>query len=448
MSIIERAREYAVKAHSRINHRRKYTKLPYAVHLSAVAKIVSSVTDDENMIAAAWLHDVVEDTGATLADIEDEFGRDVARLVDELTDVSRPGDGNRAVRKKKDLEHLRRASPEAQTIKLADLTDNCLDISRNDPRFARVYLKEMADLLEVLTKGDARLHKHALHTHSKCLGRLSKESSADEEFVEPVGFLYQRMRSRSRLLRLVRKTFIAYDIAEPLRSFAAETPCEEVVALMDELNLPLIGVRQRGITRGYVLRKDMTEGGVCGDNLRVFHLGEIVQQESSLAEVIHSLTLHKFVFVQIMGDIVGYISRNEANKPEFRMWLFGIINFVELEVSALIRGRYSGESWQKFITPGRLQKAQELLEERRRRGSSCDLLDCLQFGDKGRIVLNDELIMAEMHFPSKGVAKQFNRELEALRNNLAHAQDIGSCNWEIIALMAYNLEYDASLAGH
>ena len=79
--LVDRARVYATEAHQRINHRRKYNDEPYHVHLSAVAKLVASVTDDQEVIAAAWLHDTVEDTQATLEDIEEEFGMPVAELV-------------------------------------------------------------------------------------------------------------------------------------------------------------------------------------------------------------------------------------------------------------------------------------------------------------------------------------------------------------------------------
>jgi (p)ppGpp synthase/HD superfamily hydrolase len=123
--LVDRARIYATEAHQRINHRRKYNNEPYHVHLSAVAKLVASVTDDKEVIAAAWLHDSVEDTQATLEDIEEVFGLPVAELVEELTDISKPGDGNRSTRKRIDRRHLSQASRRAKTVKLADLIDNC-----------------------------------------------------------------------------------------------------------------------------------------------------------------------------------------------------------------------------------------------------------------------------------------------------------------------------------
>lgn len=155
--LVQRARAFAVDAHRQINHRRKYSRQPYEVHLQAVAELVASVTSQPEMLAAAWLHDTVEDTPVTLDAVLQEFGAGVAALVGDLTDVSRPGDGNRTVRKAIDREHTARASPRAKTVKLADLIDNLRDIVPGDPGFARVFLAEAQALLAVLGDGDARL---------------------------------------------------------------------------------------------------------------------------------------------------------------------------------------------------------------------------------------------------------------------------------------------------
>ncbi len=156
-----RAREFATRAHESIDQRRKYTNEPYIVHPTAVAEIVRSVPHTDEMIAAAYLHDVVEDTPVTIAEIEDEFGRTVAELVGWLTDVSAPSDGNRAARKARDLAHTAAAPAQAKTIKLADLIDNTRTIERLDPGFWRVYRVEKIRLLDVLRQGDATLWKRA-----------------------------------------------------------------------------------------------------------------------------------------------------------------------------------------------------------------------------------------------------------------------------------------------
>jgi (p)ppGpp synthase/HD superfamily hydrolase len=159
----ESARIFATAAH--YGQKRKYTNEPYINHPAEVVKILKTLVDDRTvtseMIQAAWLHDVVEDTSITIDIILKVFGTEVAILVEMLTDKSSKADGNRAARKQIDLEHTALASPDAQTIKLADLIDNSKSIIERDPEFAKVYLQEKKALLEVLKEGDQRLWRIA-----------------------------------------------------------------------------------------------------------------------------------------------------------------------------------------------------------------------------------------------------------------------------------------------
>ena len=109
----------------------------------------ASVTNDPEMIAAAWLRDVVEDTSVTLEDVQSEFGEGVAELAEWLTDVSRPEDGNREKRKAIARAHLAQASSRTKTVKLPDIIDNARDIAKHDPSFGRVYIRESGELLKV-----------------------------------------------------------------------------------------------------------------------------------------------------------------------------------------------------------------------------------------------------------------------------------------------------------
>lgn len=160
-NIVERAKKYAFTVHNAIDQRRKYTNEPYTTHLERVAKLVASVDHDDNMLAAAYLHDTVEDTATTIHDIATEFGDDVAYLVQHLSDVSRPEDGNRAQRKELDREHIARGDARVHTVKLADLIDNSESIQAHDARFAKVYMEEKRLLLSVLADGEAELFARA-----------------------------------------------------------------------------------------------------------------------------------------------------------------------------------------------------------------------------------------------------------------------------------------------
>jgi (p)ppGpp synthase/HD superfamily hydrolase len=159
--MIERARVFATAAHAAVGQVRKYTFEPYIVHPAEVAKIVKDAGGTEVMVAAAWLHDTVEDTGVTIETIRAEFGVEVAELVGWLTDVSRPEHGNRAHRKALDRAHSAAAPAEAQTVKLADLIANTRSIMAHDAAFAKTYLEEKRLLLAVMTKGDAGLMAEA-----------------------------------------------------------------------------------------------------------------------------------------------------------------------------------------------------------------------------------------------------------------------------------------------
>lgn len=159
MNDLERAKEFCIKAHE--GQTRKYTGEPYHVHCFEVSQILEDhgYTNDE--LIAGLLHDTLEDTSVTYRDLVYEFGEYVAELVLEVTDVSRPEDGNRKIRKALDRIHLANASREGQSIKLADLISNCRSIVKHDPKFAKVYMEEKKALLEVLVRGNQYLYNKA-----------------------------------------------------------------------------------------------------------------------------------------------------------------------------------------------------------------------------------------------------------------------------------------------
>lgn len=158
MDMSEKARLFATAAHHAAGNVRKYTGEPYINHPAEVVSILANYANPTiNMVCAAWLHDVVEDTQVVIDVIDSEFGHYTAMLVNQLTDVSKPSDGNRAARKAIDLAHTAKCCPEAATIKLADLISNTKSIVERDKEFAKVYLAEKRLLLEVLRHGDKTL---------------------------------------------------------------------------------------------------------------------------------------------------------------------------------------------------------------------------------------------------------------------------------------------------
>lgn len=159
MLVHEYAEIIAETAHGAIGQVRKYTGEPYIKHPEAVVHIlVSHGIRDEIALAAAWLHDVLEDTKLSAFVIAMHCGADVAEGVKFLTNST---EGNRAQRKARDKERLANAPGWVQSVKVADLIDNTRSIVQHDPDFAKVYMREKAELLGVLTKAEPSLLKEA-----------------------------------------------------------------------------------------------------------------------------------------------------------------------------------------------------------------------------------------------------------------------------------------------
>jgi (p)ppGpp synthase/HD superfamily hydrolase len=158
------ARYFAIGAHGALNQVRKHSGIPYHNHPEDVRSLIEQNVQGHtyNMLKAASLHDVVEDTGITIWTIREHFGNSVARLVEGLTNDPHPEGMTRAVRKTLDCARLRMTSPMVKTIKLADIICNMQDIVKEDPKFAVVFMAEKRYMLDnALVGGDEGLWKMA-----------------------------------------------------------------------------------------------------------------------------------------------------------------------------------------------------------------------------------------------------------------------------------------------
>lgn len=157
------AEAFCVAAHSAIKQTRRYTGEPYYTHCIRVAEIVRQADFwTVNMLIAALLHDVVEDTGIEAHLIYKMFGPEVGDYVVDLTDTAKLEDGNRAARKAINRKCIDNASPNSKTVKLADIIHNLEGIQTGfDPDFILLYAKEKRMDLSVLNQGDTGLYKTA-----------------------------------------------------------------------------------------------------------------------------------------------------------------------------------------------------------------------------------------------------------------------------------------------
>ena len=181
--VIEKVRAYAAKAHE--GQRRRYVSEPYIVHPERVMERCRQHTASVPVLSAALLHDVLEDTAVTqeqlheflLSVMSETDAAATLQIVIELTDVylkSNYPQWNRRTRKNKEADRIAGTSPEAQTIKYADIIENCIGIAEDDPEFGPRFLRECKALLTRISKGNPILYQHAKDVVIEELAKLPR----------------------------------------------------------------------------------------------------------------------------------------------------------------------------------------------------------------------------------------------------------------------------------
>ena len=131
-AILDRAIIFAVRAHTGTERRGK--GFPYIVHPMEAVEIVATMTKDQELLAAAALHDTLEDTNITLDQLRDEFGNRVASLVADESDEKYEGvseSDSWHTRKQAAIDRLARASHDAKIVALGDKLSNMRAIARD-----------------------------------------------------------------------------------------------------------------------------------------------------------------------------------------------------------------------------------------------------------------------------------------------------------------------------
>lgn len=167
---------------------RRYTPDRYIVHPARVMETCRNYDNRLPILAAALLHDVLEDTAVNedemrtfLYGVMDKENADrTLELVIEMTDVytwEAYRHWNRKKRKTEELERILTTSADAQTIKYADILDNSNEIALSDPDFATRYLLECKAILNVADKGNPELREIAINTVRDNLEKLRQGNS-------------------------------------------------------------------------------------------------------------------------------------------------------------------------------------------------------------------------------------------------------------------------------
>ena len=187
-SLFDKAMIFAVKAHA--NTERRGKGFPYIVHCMEAVEIVATMTNDPEMLAAAALHDTVEDTPTTVEDIRREFGDRVAELVDaeseKRVEGSSPEDTWHA-RKETAMRHLANAPLEVKIVAMGDKLSNLRGIARD-------FSKEGNHAWEKFHCKDPHEHAWRWRGLLKAFSGL-ENTTAYVEFSKLVNYVFSRVSS-------------------------------------------------------------------------------------------------------------------------------------------------------------------------------------------------------------------------------------------------------------
>ena len=173
-SLLDRAITFAVKAHQGME--RKGKGFPYIVHPMEAVCIVATMTNDQELLAAAALHDVIEDTDTTAEDLKKEFGERVAMLVEAESDDKTGGSKAETwhQRKQDTLDRLRNADLDIKIVALGDKLSNMRAIAHD-------YAVLGDELWNRFTVKDPAEHAWRYHALTEALNDLS-DTDAYKEF--------------------------------------------------------------------------------------------------------------------------------------------------------------------------------------------------------------------------------------------------------------------------
>lgn len=143
MSIIEKAKEFALQAH----YCQKYGNKNYSIHLGDVVAVLSRFDiNDEAIIASAWLHDVLEDTPISKYILEKEFGKEISDIVELVTDKN---GNNRRERQSRTYPFIK-LNYKALIVKLADRIANTENSKKVGGKYWSMYKNEYSFFKESL----------------------------------------------------------------------------------------------------------------------------------------------------------------------------------------------------------------------------------------------------------------------------------------------------------
>lgn len=224
--------------------------------------------------------------------------------------------------------------------------------------------------------------------------------------------------------KLIGRFFLASHIAVPFLSVNRLATKEAIQSLFNDHNFDVIGFKENGNVIGYLHKEKYDPNINIQENVLNFPIEDVIAENKTLIDTLKLMEKKERLFVMSSSGIDLLITKADLQKPPIRMLFFGLVTVLEYEMATQIREHHPNETWQELLTEGRLEKVRAIYNERLEKNLETDMIDCTQFADKRTIILADETIRTSLFYSSKNYAEKWLKKVEALRDDLAHAQSL------------------------
>ena len=221
--------------------------------------------------------------------------------------------------------------------------------------------------------------------------------------------------------RLIERGLTVELIGEELSCVGPDEDARDVRQQLEQESFDVCGVCDRSGVIRFVECTDL-KSGVVGDYSKPIPPEHKVDHLAPLWSALPRIVQVGRLFIKGPDDEEGIVTIADLNKQPARLLMFGCVSTLEMTMLELIRQHYDEDRWTAHLSPGRLDHAKKLQEERLKGGFELDLVGCLQFCDKARVCLKT-IKICEGWCTGQSEGERLFKNLGRLRDHLAHGQD-------------------------
>ena len=234
------------------------------------------------------------------------------------------------------------------------------------------------------------------------------------------------------LIRMYRRGIVVREVAEALLSLDIGSNVDLVRSFCDSHKFDVVGVSKEGRLMGYVDANRLAPGPLIKSIQRI-KTSQILSDDTPIAELFEALSAQERIFVKSLGATGGIVTRADLQKIPIRMWLFGMISLLEMQLLRILKKYFPGDNWRPHLSSGRIGQATKFYNFNKARNQEASLVDYIGLSDKYLVVTSRTDLARRLGLSDPKQNKALFKVLYGMRNDLAHANKLSIADWQRLA---------------